>query len=586
MWHVTATHDLAPMSFVANSSSALHRSDAPVWLSARMASCVLLALQLSGLIAVGWPAARLGYPLDDSWIFSVLARNVAQHHSWGYNPDVATSGATSLGWTALLAFNTRFLGLSPLTFSHGLNALSFGVLGQLILRLALRAEASVARALALAVLFCVPGNVLWLVWSGMEPVLFLTLVTAAVLCMPAVASASRLLASGVPTGLLLGAAAALRPDSVAAACVLLAGCALDPRTRRLALTALGLVLAIYAANLLFNLLLTGSPLPVTLQGRKWLEELPEHGLAPLPRMAAYFMVRCLHLGANLLLLKDAPIAVFMALVALTAVLIAVGVAHSLREIDARWSNGSGRLGHLVLFSLAHSFTYLVLFPSVGQGGRYQPFALALFGPLTFIGIERLAGSSARPLLWRVRRPAQALLLCVCALSWPAWRSCLRQGIAVIDATHRDIARRVAQLPPSARVGSFDIGAIGYFAGRPIVDLGGLVDRAYQPYMWSRTVDTYLLEQHVEYIVLPEYYAKPPAQPSANYFYRRVDEEMPETPSFGERLGISKSALLGLEEIAAASAPRELWAYPALLTGVALPRQILYRVQPRAAVLHR
>jgi len=553
----------------------------PSRLSPLRAAWLLAGLQLLGLAVVGWPAAASGYPLDDSWIFTVLARNVAEFHSWGYNPQAHTSGATSLLWTALLALNTRFLGFSSLAFSHACNALFFLVLGQLVLRLLLRAGSSATRALALSALFTCGGNVIWFAWSGMEPVLFMLLVVGSVLALPRRTAHARWLASGAPSGLLLGAAAALRPDSIAACCVLLGACAVAPRARRRGLLALAIVLAAYALNLLINAQITGSALPVTLQGRKWLEELPQHGLAPLQHMASYFVQRGFHIGANMLGLVETPVFVFVPLVLVSGLLVAVGVGGALRDVDAHATDGMGRFGLVVLFSLAHSSTYLVLFPSIGQGGRYQPLALALFGPLVFLGLEHLAQQRTQRAYVALRQPAQAALLAAFALSWPAWRSCLEQGIAVIDATHRSIAQKLTELPASARVASFDIGAIGYFGGKPIVDLGGLVDREYQSYMWSGSVDKYLLKQHIDYVVLPEYYEALPPQPNANFFYHAVDEDMEKRDSFGKRLGIADSPRVQLTPVAEAAAPRELWAFPALLTGVALPRQVLYRVTPSA-----
>ena len=562
------------------SASVPHAPSFP-WLTPGRARALLVLLQLLGLAVVGWPAATHGYPLDDSWSFSVLARNVAQFHSWGYAPQGHTSGATSLLWTALLALNTRFFGFSPLWFSHALNALFFLLLGPACMQLLLRGGSSVTRAFSLTALFCLGGNVIWLVLSGMEPILFMLLVVCAVLALPRRELAGGLLASGVPCGLLLGAAAALRPDSIAACCVLLGACAVPPRARGRVLVALSLLLLMYATNLLLNAQLTGSALPVTLQGRKWLEELPQHGLAPLSRMTMYVIARGFHIGANLLGLIEAPILVFVTLVAVLAFLVAVGVGQCLRDLDAHAVDGMGRLGHVVLFSLAHSSTYLVLFPSIGQGGRYQPFALALFGPLAYLGLEHLAKVRVHRLFVIGRKPAQWALLAVFALSWPAWRACLRQGIAVIDATHRSIAHELNQLPADARVASFDIGAIGYFATRPIVDLGGLVDREYQSYMWNRSVDDYLAKQQIQYVILPEYYAQPPAQRPSNYFYRALDEDMSQRDSLAERLGLIGSRRLQLTPVAEASVPRERWAHPALLTGVSLPRQVLYRVELRA-----
>jgi hypothetical protein len=44
-----------------------------------------------------------GYPLDDSWIHQVFARNIATGHGFSFNPDIPISGATAPLWTLLMA---------------------------------------------------------------------------------------------------------------------------------------------------------------------------------------------------------------------------------------------------------------------------------------------------------------------------------------------------------------------------------------------------------------------------------------------------------------------------------------------------
>jgi hypothetical protein len=57
-------------------------------------------------------------------------------------------------------------------------------------------------------------------------------------------------------------------------------------------------------------------------------------------------------------------------------------------------------------------------------------------------------------------------------------------------------------PANARVAAFDIGKISYVLDRPVVDLGGLVDPVYEPYLRSGRAPLYLEERHVSLVVLP------------------------------------------------------------------------------------
>ena len=44
-----------------------------------------------------------GFPLDDSWIHKVFARNIATGHGFSFNPDRPVAGATAPLWTLVLA---------------------------------------------------------------------------------------------------------------------------------------------------------------------------------------------------------------------------------------------------------------------------------------------------------------------------------------------------------------------------------------------------------------------------------------------------------------------------------------------------
>jgi len=53
----------------------------------------------------GWSlfVTEPGYPLDDSWIHQVFARNIATGHGFSFNPDKLVPGATAPLWTLMMA---------------------------------------------------------------------------------------------------------------------------------------------------------------------------------------------------------------------------------------------------------------------------------------------------------------------------------------------------------------------------------------------------------------------------------------------------------------------------------------------------
>ena len=152
--------------------------------------------------------------------------------------------------------------------------------------------------------------------------------------------------------------------------------------------------------------------------------------------------------------------------------------------------------------------YCVTLPEPGHGGRYQPFVLLLFAPLMAIGLMSFLRIS---LLWtRHSRIANLLawgsflfFAVVTGMTLPRWKSALHDSIADISSTHIKLANWINQnYPPETPMAVFDIGAVGYYGHINVVDLGGLVDHNYLPYLVHRRVADYLHERNVQYIILP------------------------------------------------------------------------------------
>jgi hypothetical protein len=85
---------------------------------------------------------------------------------------------------------------------------------------------------------------------------------------------------------------------------------------------------------------------------------------------------------------------------------------------------------------------------------------------------------------------------------PRWSVGLRDSIYNIDNCHLKMAEYLNDhYPAGTKMGVFDIGTIGYFSHIDLVDLGGLVDRNYLPYLISGRVPQYLEERGVDYVLL-------------------------------------------------------------------------------------
>ncbi|UCC81013.1 MAG: glycosyltransferase family 39 protein [Candidatus Zixiibacteriota bacterium] len=108
-----------------------------------------------------------GFPLDDSWIHQVFARNIATGHGFSFNPDQPVAGATAPLWTLVLALAWMIGG----PIAGGIIA---GILFQLLAYVAIYKIAHIItenRKLALltAVLSVLFWQTIWGAMSGMEP---------------------------------------------------------------------------------------------------------------------------------------------------------------------------------------------------------------------------------------------------------------------------------------------------------------------------------------------------------------------------------------------------------------------------------
>jgi hypothetical protein len=112
--------------------------------------------------------------------------------------------------------------------------------------------------------------------------------------------------------------------------------------------------------------------------------------------------------------------------------------------------------------------------------------------------------SAQKLSPRISIALAATVLVVAgAVSLRVWRTIAIDGIGHINDTHGKAAQWIIQnQPANEQVAALDMGKISYVLNRPVVDLGGLVDPAYEPYLRSGHAPLFLEERNVSLVVLP------------------------------------------------------------------------------------
>lgn len=414
-----------------------------------VAAAVLLPVALF-LLREHRIAGDAGFPLDDSWIHLQFARNLADGAGFSYNPGAPVAGSTAPLWTLLLALGVLVAGASVVTVK------AFGIAcvaaASLVTRRAARAwgaPAPVATAAGLTLAWLPP--MVWGALSGMEVGLAALLVAAALL-------ASAREAPGLTA--LFGALAALaRPESILL--VPLLAVARRPTARHL-----GVFTAVAAVVLLpaiaFSWATVGGPLPAT-------------AVAKVDGGLVGFFRGVHEPAARLLFERPWAFLVDWAqwLTATHALLVPAAAAGA----TLAWRCATRPLGVAALALVLHPLGMALLAPYRGpafQEGRYSIHLLPLAMTVVAVAVWPRA-TRARQLA-----TAAALLLAIVALVPAAER--YGWGVQNINAMQVHLGRWLdGHTPRAATLAVNDIGAIGFFSRREIVDLMGLVTPEVVPY---------------------------------------------------------------------------------------------------------
>ncbi len=514
-----------------------------------------------------------GFPLDDSWIYAAFARMFVAHGEIAFNPGHTSVGFTSSLWFLLLCLG-RVAGLPAVGWSLFLGSIAQFILavamGSLVFpflisvgeassfdrgsreigpgrpshssremrsgRSALCALPSALCAL-LSVLVLLCGPLVWYSLSGMETSAFLTIGVLAILFM----NRGRYGWAGLFLGLVLvtrieGCVLWVLGFLYAVIVEFLGGrtgrdaeevekhsakgiaqSAPGPGFRRSALCALHsaipllLIPAFFLIlELLKNLYLTGTFLPTTFAGRKWLS-VPAggRGLLAYLRLWGYgfrisLLPRFLQQGLSLVLFW-----IGVGLLALVSLRLIIRDALG----DKRKISG---LFLFLIWAIGHNLVYVIMLPSPSQAGRYQAINFLLFWLVLFLPpAAGLVRKAAKPLPG-AKTVAVMLsilmggILLLDLVSTHRWQEVYRTTVRHINDVHVTVARWIGtNLPPGTRLAAFDIGALKYFSPETeIIDLGGLVDRDFADYLRQGKVVDYMKKRGADYLAMVELQSSP------------------------------------------------------------------------------
>jgi hypothetical protein len=408
---------------------------------------------------------RIGFPLDDSWIHQVYGRNLAERGEWAFVPGEPSAASTSPLYTVLLSIGS-LLKLTPFVWAFLLGILALALGAMMAARIGetiFPGTKGVGIGTGLAVLLA--WHMIWAAASGMETMLFMAFsLTVLHLAFRELDEARpvdtrSLLLRGIGLGAVGGLLTLTRPEGVGlVGLVGLFALISFGLSRRWGAWAVGIAVGwviLVTPYILLNYDLTGELLPSTADA-KVAENEPFREDPLIERYSK--MIIPLSAGAQLLTLPGIVYALWL-------------LANQIRLDRRKW---------LLLTPAAWAFAHLTIFtlrlPAPYQHGRY---IMPVLPPLMLYGIGGLLalvhlgrGSAAGRVVTRS-------LAISTAFAFPGFlwigAGAYADDVQIINTEMVETAKWVKDnVPEEDLFAVHDIGALGYYAPRPILDLAGLV----------------------------------------------------------------------------------------------------------------
>ena len=462
-----------------------------------LGACLVLlvsAWHLAGAARCG----QRGFPLDDAWIHQTYARNLATRGQFAFGSEGSSVGSTSPLWTALLSLG-YLVGSKPLPWAYALGVASWLLVAWISASLAQRLFPQERRFAFLVGLACLAEwHLAWAAFSGMEILVF-TFLSLLLL--------ERWAARARPAwlGLIGGLSILVRPEAIVLVGLVATLTAVEVLRRPIsggsrhsrlpALAGLGAGLALsLLPYLATNLWISGRPFPNTLYAK----QAEYRVLLEQPLWTRLWSVsRQPWIGAQVLLIPG---------------LVALVSKHLRGAVKARRNAPSMRQLLPLVWSVSLHLVYALRLPVAYQHGRYlMPTipVLLLYGVLGTAEWMRRLKPANRPSAGRVLVRAAILAVgCLFVAFLALGGRAYAEDVCIVQGEMVDVALWLrANTPPDALVATHDIGAIGYWSDRSLIDLAGLVTPQVIPIVGDEErLLAYILRVEAEYLVaFPSWY---------------------------------------------------------------------------------
>jgi len=449
----------------------------------------LISLILAGFASVYFFKSAPGaFPIDDAYIHLTYAKNFASGEGFSFNPGEKSFGSSSPLWVFLLSALVKFLEPHFLVRLVSFFCLWLTLfLSMLIIYQEISHLNSIYKilfSLIPALFLSGSGNFLWISYSGMESGLWTLLCLAVVY----------FLISEKPSWagyILLGLTMLCRLEAVLLWALVIFWQVYYLKHRRRIFFGALIALLIPLGFHLWAYFSLGSFFPITRAG-KLASNLFNAGFS----LRGGFVFLARHL--KYLWITQPEVIIILLIVIASWILYLV--------LEKPKMGGIKTIGVFWLFALGvfiyhsqffrsteiitpcHNFRYQVLlFPAIGLGLAYAFQILFIFYKKSWTKL--LVGAII------------AIILCTGFYRIRLWKELfLNQSIHIFDVHQRTAKWCELALPVSAHIACFDIGSLGFYSGRYVIDLGGLLDPALHRYLEKGAVGEYLKEKKASHYI--------------------------------------------------------------------------------------
>jgi hypothetical protein len=406
------------------------------------------ALSVGGFLLISARTFGLGFPLDDAWIHQTYARNLVQYGEWAFLSGQPSSGSTAPLWTVLLAVG-RWLHIDPIAWSYSLGGSLLVASAWLCGRwLNLRSGVSLRWWFFAALLLVLEWHLVWTSVSGMETTALILLYLIVLMWL----DSQKWNSFGV--GMLIGLGVWIRPDALSLL-LPVAWVAFQNSNqyrkmlRRMGFVLIGAVLLI-GPYMAFNYALSNELWPTTFYAKQ----------------AEYAVYREIPFFNRLWAQLTPPLAGVCALLVPGIVLSTI----------AQSRQGSWWRMAPLLWVLSYVTAYAIRLPVNYQHGRY---AIPIIPVVMVLGMEGIKGwvePNAKSVFRRLSSRAWLIALPVLAvIFWWHGARAYAQDVAIIETEMVAASQWISNhTEAEALIAAHDIGALGYFGERTLVDMAGLV----------------------------------------------------------------------------------------------------------------